>query len=338
MLRSTPALALFALSACGGPVTGTMEPHLAFTIGEEVGLTAPRDLTVDATGNVYVFDYDDYLVSKFDPTGEVLATFGGTGEGTEGFQHLMAIRALGDSILALDAGALAVFASSGELLSYTPFADTITCDLPRIHSTGEWAGQWIFDETAEKILTSRGPRGREGSRVARHLLSEFFPGVEPGGFFFLRTTQDRSYLYDFLPQGGLVWAASDQLEVLVRNGSEDVTLFESEGLPIPFPAERVAAMREDQAGLGPPLFMNVPEAYQLIQHLLVDETGDIWLYLMSQERTGFLQLSDQGREVGFFTVDAGFDLLSARIIAAGGRFFFLVEGGDRVEVHVVDRP
>ena len=84
--------------------------------------------------------------------------------------------------------------------------------------------------------------------------------------------------------------------------------------------------------------MNVPEDYQLIQHLLVDEEGDVWLYVMSVDRTGFLHLSDQGRELGFHAVEADFDLLSARVTAAEGRLYFLVTGRGETRILVADRP
>jgi len=169
-------------------------------------------------------------------------------------------------------------------------------------------------------------------------LEELFPDVEPGGFFFVRPTQARSYLYDFFPDGRLVWAVSDDSQVLVRDNGEDDPLFSAEWLPLPFPRVEVQVMREEQVGLSPPFFMNVPEDYQLIQHLLVDETGDLWLYIVSLGRTGFLHLSDRGRETGFYAVEADFDLLSARVIAAGGRMYFLVAGRDETRIHVADLP
>ena len=60
-------------------------PHLAFTVSSELGLTAARDLTVDGAGNVFVFDYDDYVIHKFDPTGVAVATFGGSEGEDAGF-------------------------------------------------------------------------------------------------------------------------------------------------------------------------------------------------------------------------------------------------------------
>jgi hypothetical protein len=156
--------------------------------------------------------------------------------------------------------------------------------------------------------------------------------------FFIGPTQARSYLYDFLPDGRLVWAVSDEAEVHVRRAGQDETIISAAWAAVPFPPGEIRAMRERQAGLSPPLFMNVPEKYQLIQHLLVDETGDIWLYVLSLDRAGFLHLSDSGEELGFHAVDADFDLLTARVTAEGGRLYFLAGAQDEPRIYVADQP
>ena len=348
MNRSLAVLALVILGACGTPESGntgsgtsefaTIQPRLAFTISAEAGLTAARDLTVDGAGNIFVFDYDDYVIHKFDPDGVDLARFGGPDGEDAGFTHLMAIRAVGDSLLALDAGSVSVFDLSGQLRSRRALADTIVSDLPRLHPDGQWAGEWIIEETAEKALTHRSADGLEQSRVAAYALNELFPGVEPGGMFFIGPTQARSYVYDFLPDGSLVWAVTDEAKVNVRRAGEDETIFSAAWPAVPFPPDEIHSMRERQAGLSPPLFMNVPEKYQLIQHLLVDETGDIWLYALSLDRKGFLHLSDSGEELGFHAVDADFDLLTARVTAERGRLYFLAGGEDGTRIYVADQP
>jgi hypothetical protein len=331
-------LAIVSLFSCRAPETTVIRPALMFTISTETGLKAPRDLTVDEDGNIIVFDYGNYMIHKFAPSGKILTTFGGSEGESGGFQHLMAIRALGDSVLALDAGALLIFDSSGQQRTTRAFSDTIICDLPRIHSSGQWAGEWIVEETAEKQLTYRDTNGLQLSRIAGYELGEFFPGVKPGQMFFINPTQVRSYIYDFLPDGRLVWAVSDEIRVFVVRDREDSPIFSADWQPQPFPVTEIQAMQEKQAGLKPPLFMNVPKNYQLIQHLFVDESGDIWMYVMSVERTGFVHLSDKGTEKGFYNVEADFDLLSVRVTAAHGRLYFMLGGRDGTKIFVAKRP
>jgi hypothetical protein len=156
--------------------------------------------------------------------------------------------------------------------------------------------------------------------------------------FFIKPTQVRSYVYDFLPDGRLVWAVSDELRVFVVGDRKDSPFFSADCHPRPFPVTEIQAMKEQQAGLKPPLFMNVPKNYQLIQHLLVDESGDIWMYVTSVERTGFVHLSDKGIEKGFYNVEADFDLLSVRVTAAHGRLYFMVGGRNGTRIFVAERP
>ena len=254
MNRHMAVFTLALLGACGTSESGTIQPRLAFTVSADAGLTAARDLTVDGAGNIFVFDYDDYVIHKFDPAGVELARFGGLDGEDAGFTHLMAIRALGDSLLALDAGSVSVFDGTGLLLSRRALADTIVCDLPRLHPDGQWTGEWISEETAEKSLTHRDAEGLEQSRVAAYPLNEFFPGVEPGGMFFIGPTQARSYLYDFLPDGRLVWAVSDEAKVQIRRGGEDESVFSADWPALAFPPDEIQAMREQQAEPGPHRF------------------------------------------------------------------------------------
>ncbi|MGD8277533.1 MAG: hypothetical protein PVH00_05880 [Gemmatimonadota bacterium] len=328
---------LSGLVACAPPERATLRPRLAFTMAREEGMHAARDLTVDREGNVYIFDYDDYAIRKFALDGALLVTFGGTGEEPGRFRHLMAIRARGDSLVAIDEGSLSVFAPDGAFRFRRAFADTVVCDYPRLRPDGRWAAEWFIEETAEQALTYRNVDGTERDRPASLSLTDLY-GITPGETFFVNRTQAPAMLYDFLADGRLVWMVSDRPELMVDADRRDEILYELEASAVRFPEEEIAALRQRRAGLSPPLFMNVPDHYQIVHHLLVDESGDIWLYVMSNERTGFLRLTPLGREIGFFDLVAPFDPLEARITAANGRLYFLVPGRAETAVYFVDVP
>ncbi|MFC1639436.1 hypothetical protein ACFL3B_01575 [Gemmatimonadota bacterium] len=336
--RCLLALVTILASACNAPDTGILRPELAFTISGEGGLTAARDFTIDRAGNVFIFDYGDYVIRKFDAGGAQLLAFGGTGEEPGLFQHLMAIQVEGDSLFALDAGSVSVFDLAGEFRSRRSFLDTVVCDLPRVHSDGRLAGEWIVQETAEKVLTSRNADGMELDRLESFDLGEFFPGVEPGETFWINPTQVRSYLYDFDARGRLVWAVSDRLKVFASEQGSQRLLYDTPATAIPYPEEDVAALETRQAAVGAPFFMNVPTDFQIIHHLVVDETGAIWLYVKSQEHTGFLRLSAAGDVTGSYRVESEFDIMEARVAVANGRLYFLDGAREEVKVFVVDLP
>jgi len=338
VVRSFAVVAALAACSCTTSERGTLRPRLAFRIAGDSGFRAARDITVDRAGNVFIFDYGSYLIRRYDSAGTLLTTFGGSGNEPGRFGHLMAIRAHGDSLLALDAGSISVFDLSGNLRSRRPLADTVTCDLPRLRPDGRWAATCIVQATAEQTLSYRSATGTEERRPGSYPLGEVYPGVRAGQDFFVNPTQARDYLYDFAADGRLVWAASDRLRILVDRAGVDETLFEAEATATPFPADSIAALRERQARVPPPFFMNVPDRYQLIQHLLVAESGDVWLYVMSQERRGLLRLSAAGRETGFYALEAEFDPLSARLTAANGRLYFMAPGREETAIYSVALP
>ena len=74
------------------------------TVSEDAdySFTAARNMALDSEGNLYVFDYMDNFIKKFDQSGKHAVTFGGQGEGEGQFSHLMDIRIFGDRLMALD--------------------------------------------------------------------------------------------------------------------------------------------------------------------------------------------------------------------------------------------
>jgi len=154
--------------------------------------------------------------------------------------------------------------------------------------------------------------------------------------FFINPTQARSYLYDFLPDGSVLWAVSDDLRVHISGDLGEGLFFEAPATPVPFPEDEIAALEERRAASSPPFFINVPSHYQLIHHLLVAETGEVWLYIQSQERTGLLRLSGTGEETGFFRVEADFDLLEAHLALANGHIYFMSPGREETVVYRLD--
>lgn len=333
----TAALLITPLLACEAAQPTVLRPHLAFILTGDDNFAAARDLTVAPDGSIFIFDYDDYIIRKFDPAGTLLAAFGGTGEEPGLFRHLMAIRILGDSLVALDEGSVSVFDLDGELRSRRPFSDTVVGDYPRVHRDGRWAAEWFVEESAEQVLTYRNADGTERARLVSLSLFDDF-GVTPGETFFINRTQAPAYLYDFLPHGDLVWMISDRLRVTVRTGGADEWIFEAPATPVPYPEAEIRTLEARRARLPAPLFMNVPRHYQVAHHLVVDATGNLWVYVMSEERTGFLRLSAAGAETGFWPMEAYFDPLSARVAAANGGLYFLAPGREETAVYFVGFP
>jgi len=100
-------------------VSQQLEPVLVFESSSEdvnYSFTAARNIALDSHANLYIFDYLDNTIKKYDQKGEHIVTFGGQGEGEGKFSHLMDIRVSGDKLFALDSVGTLIFDLMGEFI------------------------------------------------------------------------------------------------------------------------------------------------------------------------------------------------------------------------------
>ena len=304
----------------------------------EYTLNAARSITVDGKGAVYIFDYDGYKIHKYDPQGEFLLEFGGTGEGPGEFTHLTAIRAEGDRILALDSVGLLFFSIDGRFLEKIEFPAEVTPDLPIVFKDGNSVGRLIVADELKMVLSFRTPQGEERDRLASYDIREFFPEIKPGDDFFLSNMHARSYRYDFDGQGDILWSATDDFTVYRYHDGVSRPLITAGYSPLLFPEDQRRGMLEMKSRIEPPLYAYVPDYYQMIHHLAVGPDGDLWIYLASRERTGFLRFSEQGKLKGFHPVEAEFDMMEAVVKIFDNRIYFLAPQRGAFQLYTAELP
>ncbi|UCE40014.1 MAG: hypothetical protein JSV17_11090 [Candidatus Aminicenantes bacterium] len=297
-----------------------------------------RDITVDESSSIYAFDYINYHIKKYDKEGKLLFTFAGTGEEEGKFFHLTGIRAVKDSILAVDSIGLSLFDNSGKFLKKRPYAQEVLVDHPAIFSDGRFVGSQILADEMVTALIYRSADGKELCRLASYEISEFFPGIQKGEDFFLDNTYARAYSYTISPDGDILWASSDVLQINKFGGEESSLLIEEAATAVPFPDELRKPLLERQARTKPPLFAYVPDRYQIVHHLLCGSEGDVWVYVKSREQTGFLRYSKEKKLKGVYAVKADFDVMKAIVRIFNGQMYFVVNERDRVKVYSAELP
>jgi hypothetical protein len=323
-------------------LTKEIIPELYFQTKENndnYRFNAARNFTFDDNGNLYIFDYMENYINKYDKNGEFITSFGKQGKGEDEFEHLMAIKVIGDKLLALDSIAVLTFSLDGEFLSKTPFKGKAMSDQPRIFEDGHFVGDSIVSDEIKRVLSYRDPEGNELQRISFYDLREFFPDLEEGKDFFLNDSQTRLHLYDFAVDGGVLWAATDKFAVYkYKDGASD-TLVTGPDTPLPFPEdqrEELTAKQTKMKETMPMLHSYVPQYYQLLYHLFVGEDQDIWLYVHSWERTGFVRYTPDGKEKGFYTVQADFDMARAILQVYKNNLYFMVPSRKEVKIYRAD--
>jgi hypothetical protein len=320
-------LGLGFLSTAGGAAdpAGSKDTVLVPRLVLESPDKGIRDIAVSPDGSIFTFDYGEYKIRKYDRDGRFLLEFGGTGSGDGQFTHLTGLRALRDRLLAVDSVGLLTFDLDGRFLGKQTFAGEIIPNFAAAFEDGRYLGFQILASELKAVLTLRSSRGEELDRLGSYDLKEFFPGLKAGEKFFLNDDYARNYLYAWGQNGDVYWAASDALRIFRYRGGTSKIVFSEDVAAAPFPETEKAELQEKKARIKPPLFLYVPEVYPLLWHLAVGPGGDLWIYIKSQERTGFLRLSGEGISKGFASVSADFDVIKATVRIFGGRMYFILD-------------
>ena len=332
---------LLFFSACSSDnqiFVGELDPALMFeSRSEEVNFsfTAARNIAMDSEGNLYIFDYLDNSIKKYDHNGQHVVTFGGQGEGDGQFSHLMDIRVYEDRLLALDSVGTLAFTLNGDFVEKTPFLEEIVCEYPQVYRDGRFAGTRFSQSEVSKSLTLRDPNGIEVAKLAEYDLREFFPKLEAEKDFFVQDYQARFYVHSFREDGSVIWASSDECRVNTYKNGASALLFSEDFAPLPIPAEQVADMEKsaERARQNPMLHMYVPKFYQIVQHLLAAPNGDIWVYVKSSEKTGFLVFSKDGKLKSFYAVNADFDMTRIQVQMFENAIYYIVTGRNSVKIY-----
>ncbi len=330
---------LFSGCSTGDQITlGELNPDLIFESrgdDENYSFAAARNIALDRKKNLYIFDYFDNTIKKYDPQGAHIVTFGGQGEGEGQFSHLMDIRVFKDKLLALDSVGILTFTLDGDFVDKTPFQEEVVCEYPQVFEDGRWAGERYSQVDVSKSLTLRDSQGVELARLAEYDLKEYFSELKTEEDFFLQDYQARFYLYSFRGDGSVIWAASDECKVYAYKDGASTPLFSNDYAPVPIPAEQVAEMKKsaERAKGNPMLHMYVPQSYQIVQHLLAAPNGDIWLYAISAGKTGFLVFSTEGKLKNYYRVNADFDMTHVKVQRFGNALYYVVPGRSSVKIY-----
>lgn len=308
--------------------------------GAEHSPSAPRDFTLDADRNIYIFDYMTNRIFKFDPAGALITAFGGKGEGENDFRHLTNIAVSGNQLHAIDSVAMFSYSLNGDLVKKTQYTGEALLEFPRYMGNGRFVGEKVLVEELKNVLTLRGPDGRETCRLAAYDLKTYFPRLKEGEDFFVDNTYAPGYLYDIRPDGAIAWARSDRFVIHSYQNGESRVWITGTATAIPFPPDERETMkrkRESIAKTMPSLHLYVPAVYPIVQQLF---TGghETWIYLASRERSGFIRYDGQGREAGFFTPDKDLDMMKARIHIFANTMYVMIPQRGRLQMYTAPVP
>lgn len=337
-----------ATAGFAGSDIQSITPELIFQSQKEdpnYQFRAARSFTLDEQDNLYIFDYTDYIIKKYDAKGKYITAFGGKGTEPGKFSHLMGIKVFGKILYAVDSIATSTFKLDGTLIDTIPFPKSghALGNYPGIAKSKQFVLEQIIAGELKKVLSYRDTKGKEVTRLASYDLLEYFPELKKEEDFFLGDEHADGYVYAMTPEGRIFWAETHRFQIyrFDTGNNKSGKVFSGTYTPVPFPAEQIEKLtrrKEQIRKQMPQLHSYVPKQYQLIYHLAVTPGGDLLVFLKSIEKTGFLLFSADGKPKGEFTVNADFDMLKVIIKLHKDKIYFMVPGRRSVKIYSAKLP
>jgi len=84
--------------------------------------------------------------------------------------------------------------------------------------------------------------------------------------------------------------------------------------------------------------MYIPDKYPIIYHLLISPDDNIWIYIKSKEKTGFLRYTAEGKPIAFYEVESDLDLTKSLIRIINGKMYFIEIKKKNIRILTSDIP
>jgi hypothetical protein len=219
--------------------TGILKPSLYFNSSDtdsDYIFKSPRDITIDKAGSLYIFDYNDNKIRKYDINGKYEITFGGKGNMPGAFSHLTGIKAVNNNLLCVDGPGLLTYNSNGTFLEKQSFPEEIISeDPPFVMDNGNFIGQRIIQNEVRTSLAYYSSKGEKIMELDSFSLKEFFPEIKKGDDFFLSNEYTRFYRFCTNSKNEIFWISSDKFKIKRLKNEKIETFLEDNYSPLPFP-------------------------------------------------------------------------------------------------------
>ena len=221
---------------------------------ENYTFVGPRGIELDSAGNMYIPDYSDNKIKKFNPEGEYIKTIGRHGQGPGDFNHPYSIDIdADDNLYVLDSGnsRIQILDYEGKSQKLIPY-NTLRQHTLRILDTGLMALggrqslRWVMSERKElpkliELMDSNGTIKKafgemtdyQNRLVNYHANQIEFETDNKGNFYFTFIYQNRIDKYN--PEGILLWKTDRVLNYSTEVIDKGYTKSPDGGLSIQLP-------------------------------------------------------------------------------------------------------
>jgi len=266
-----------------------------------------KDYIVDNNLNIYIVDMKGCVVKKYDKNGKYILAFGRRGEGPGELNSPYGIALSGGKIYIPQYTRLDVFSDQGIFEKTVSYPMKIQVFKLRIINNEIAIINGAIDDKVQLItfpITVLKPKIK---RLASIDIPEHKSGV---------VAIKDNILFDTTNNNEIVYASNNEIKVNKYSFLDNTIkkIIESDYNKEIYSESTIKKMLEQRKKFPKLSQIPIPEYYDLLNQLIVDDYDNVWLYIKSKEKTGFFKYDKNGKYINDYNL-----LLPGLKFEGGGR-------------------
>ena len=294
-------------------------------------LTLPSDIAFDKDDSVYILDRREYSILKFDVHGKFISSFGkkGTGPGEMKFPMNIAIKE--NHLFLFDiAPIINKYNLNGQFLSSTPkeykFVQGIKAFPDKFFLGTEYNG--------DELSVSLGRydwSGKITNIIDKIDYRHYFTKKQLDASRSLMDGYVENLTYNITNKGDILYARTNKYEIRKYIDGKGKVIIKEDHKAKKIPNSNGVEAKVRNTKSGPVLSLK-GDSFNLVSSLMIDYQNNIWVATTSEDRTGFVKYSPEGKFQTFYKV-APSNNMGSNFYISRDYIYYIYMSSEKIEIY-----
>lgn len=294
-------------------------------------LTFPRDIAFDKDDSVYILDAKEYCIYKFDIHGKLISSFGKRGNGPGEMKFPMSIAIKESDLFLFDVAPLInKYNLAGQFLSSSPkeykFVQGIKAFPEKFFIGTEYNG--------DELSVSFGRydwSGKITNLIDKIDYKHYFTKKQLDASRSLMDGYVENLTYNITNKGEILYARTNKYEIRKYIDGKGIVIIKEEHKAKKIPNSNGVEAKVRNTKSGPVLSLK-GDSFSLVNSLMTDAKDNIWFATTSEDRTGFVKYSPEGKFQTFYKV-APSNNMGGNFYISRDYIYFIYMSPEKIEIY-----
>lgn len=293
--------------------------------------TFPRDMAFDKDDSVYILDRRENTIYKFDVKGKFISSIGKKGNGPGEMQFPMNIAIKEDYLFLFDiAPLIKKYNLAGQFISSTPKEYKFVQEIKAFPEKFFLGTEYNGDELSVSFRKYDWS-GKITNIIDKIDYKHYFTKKQLDMSKSLMSMEIEHFTYNITNKGDILYARSDKYEIMKYIDGKSKAIIKEDHKAKKRPNMNGVEAKVKNTKSGPVLSLE-GDSYSLVGNLMTDAQDNIWFATTSEDRTGFIKYSPEGKFQTFYKVTPSINM-GINFFMSRDYIYYIYMSDEKIEVY-----